>query len=148
MRAAHQLALPRAVAEHPQPLSDRRLSVAVKADSHLRMRHLHRRYVDQIPSNSSFCPARHLIDAVARRMPVGGKGGDARRKLAVAVEWLKVPGRLIRLDRRPGSFEVAFIFRVGPFQLVGAQPEVRVRLAARTTALGNTALPSCVRPPR
>ena len=56
VRAAHQLALPRAVAEHPQPLSDRRLSVAVKADSHLRMRHLHRRYVDQIPSNSSFCP--------------------------------------------------------------------------------------------
>ena len=56
VRTTHQLALPRAVAEHPQPLSDRRLSVAVKADSHLRMRHLHRRYVDQIPSNSSFLP--------------------------------------------------------------------------------------------
>lgn len=109
MCATDQLALPCTVAEHPQPLGDRRLGVAIKADRHLRMRHLHRRYVDQIPQQQQlFTLTRHLIDAVARRMSMGGKGGNARRKFTVAVERLKMAGRLVRFDRRLGLFRSCF----------------------------------------
>ena len=60
----------------------------------------------------------------------------------------KVPCRLVRLDRRHGLFEIAFVLRLGLFQPLGAQPEVRILAGGAHHRIGNTALPSCVRPPR
>ncbi len=88
------------------------------------------------------------IDALARAIEDHVRAG--RRVLLVSTANVAVDNAVKEivdfLKPQPGE-----VLRVGPPHLpeLAANDDIQLhRLAARTTALGNTALPSCVRPPR
>lgn len=129
MRSAHQHTALSAITKHPQPLGYCRFGIFIKTYRDTRMGELHRRHVNQIPQQQQFFTlAFHQIDAVAWRMPMGGKRTDPRRQLTIITERFKMSGGLIRLERGDNILERGFLLRRRLFQPTLAKPKIRILL--------------------